>query len=70
MGPAVPTKCKQCGKKVGVPYTAMLAVIPFLIGIGIFYFSSNIIFKIISIIIGILLMSIIHMKYVPLISKE
>ena len=33
LGPAVPATCKACGKKVGVPYMAMLAGIPFLAAI-------------------------------------
>lgn len=33
LGPAAPATCKACGKKVGVPYTAMLALIPGVAGI-------------------------------------
>lgn len=28
LGPALPATCSSCNKKVGVPYTAMLAGIP------------------------------------------
>ena len=70
MGSAVPTKCKQCSKKVGVPYSAMLAVVPFIIAILIAWFIPNLILKGIIIVTGIIIMSIFHMKYVPLISKE
>ena len=31
LGPAVPATCKACGRKIGVPYTAML---PFILFIG------------------------------------
>ena len=33
LGPAVPATCKACGKKVGVPYMAMLATLPLLVPI-------------------------------------
>ena len=33
LGPAVTATCKTCGKKVGVPYMSMLAVVPFLAAI-------------------------------------
>ena len=29
LGPGVPATCKACGEKVGVPYSALLATIPF-----------------------------------------
>jgi hypothetical protein len=33
LGPGVPTECKVCGKKIGVPWISMIAVIPVLLAI-------------------------------------
>ena len=66
MGPAVPKKCRACGKKLGVPYTAMAAVIPFLSAI---FLSSLITFLPLKIAWwtgGFLMMSFIHMCLIPL----
>jgi len=30
LGPAFPTKCKSCGKKVGIPYWSIFTIIPML----------------------------------------
>lgn len=30
LGPLIPTTCKQCRKEVGVPYSAMFIIIPFI----------------------------------------
>ena len=33
LGPAKPATCKLCGKKIGVPYTSLLAFLPFIAAI-------------------------------------
>lgn len=66
LGPAVPATCKACGKKVGVPYAAMLAVIPFVAAILASAFVEPLAFKAALWVGGIIVMSIIHMRWVPL----
>ena len=71
LGPAVPTRCKQCGKKVGVPYSgAMIAILPFIVSILISSFVDSLFLKGLTILIGIIIMSVAYMKYVPLINME
>jgi transcription elongation factor Elf1 len=66
LGPAVPATCKACGKKVGVPYTAMLATIPFLTAILASAFVETVALKAALWIVGAIVMSIIHKRWVPL----
>lgn len=66
LGPAVPTTCKACGKKVGVPYSAVLAVLPLLAAyIGAQSVESSAL-KALFFICGGLLMALIYLKWVPL----
>ncbi len=66
LGPAISAKCKECGKKIGVPFKSMLGVIPFLIA----YFCSEFVdpseLKIVIIILGFIVTSYYHMHLVPL----
>ncbi len=66
LGPAVTATCKTCGKNVGVPYMSMLAVVPFLAAI----FGSALVepfaLKAALWIGGIVVMAVIHMRWVPL----
>ena len=66
LGPAVPATCKACGKKVGVPYTAMLAGIPFLAAV----FGSTLVepfaVKAAMWLCGFVVMAVIHMRWIPL----
>ena len=42
LGPAVPAKCRFCGKKVGVPYWSIATIIPMLMGMIVTpYFVSD-----------------------------
>jgi len=75
LGPAVHTKCRQCGRKVGVPYSSMFAVLPFIISILIslyifLYTEYSFLWIILVNIMGISIMFILHWKWVPLIPKE
>ncbi|MDI6737122.1 MAG: zinc ribbon domain-containing protein [Nanoarchaeota archaeon] len=70
LDPAYPTNCKNCGKKVGVPYSSMLAMLPFIAAVLVSLYMPSLILKGWALIIGIVCMFIIHMKFVPLISKE
>ncbi|MFO7916335.1 MAG: hypothetical protein R6U43_11685 [Candidatus Krumholzibacteriales bacterium] len=69
LGPALPATCKSCGKKVGVPYTAMLAVIPFVAAILGAAFVEPLTFKAVLWVSGFVLMNIIHMRWVPLVPR-
>lgn len=69
LGPAVPATCKACGKKVGVPYTAMLAAIPFLAAILGSAVVEPVALKIALWIGGFVVMTVIHMRWVPLVPR-
>ncbi len=66
LGPALPATCKACGKKVGVPYIAMLAVIPFLVGIVGSAFVEPFALKAALWVGGGVVMGVCHMRWVPL----
>ena len=66
LGPAIPATCKACGKKVGVPYTAMLAALPFFIAIVASAFVESFLVKASLWIAGLLVLSVIHMLWIPL----
>ena len=66
LGPAGRATCKACGKKVSVPYMAMLAVLPVVPAI----FGSALVepfaLKAALWIGGFVAMAVIHMRWVPL----
>jgi len=66
LGPAVPATCKACGKKVGVPYTAILAATPFLVAVVASALIGPWVVKGLVLLVGALAMSVIHMKWIPL----
>jgi endogenous inhibitor of DNA gyrase (YacG/DUF329 family) len=66
LGPAVPAKCKVCGKKVGVPYTSMLAIIPFNAAILASAVVEPFAFKAALWVGGFVVMTFIHMRWIPL----
>lgn len=67
LGPALPATCQVCGKKVGVPYSSMLAMfLPFLIAMIAVSFIDSSITKIAVLAVALLVGTIIHMKWVPL----
>ena len=65
LGPAVPATCQACGEKIGVPYTAMLAGLPFLAAVVV-TLSSPFGWKVAAWTGGALAMSAIHYWWVPL----
>ena len=70
LGPIFPTTCKQCGNKVGVPYSAWFIIALFTITIGLVeFFVDSIMFKIVIWVVVFLIMSVIYLKYVPLVPK-
>ena len=66
LGPALPATCRSCGKKVGVPHTAMIAVIPFGIAIVAARSIEPLAVKALLWIAGFLVMSVVHMLCIPL----
>ena len=66
LGPAVPATCKACGKKVGVPYAAMLAAIPFLTAIAGSTLVEPFALKAVLWAGGFVVMAVCHMRWVPL----
>ncbi len=66
LGPTVPAICKVCGKKVGVPYTALLTVLPFIVCVFAAYAVEDIAIKAALWITGFIAMTVTQMVYVPL----
>jgi hypothetical protein len=66
LGPAVPATCNACGKKVGVPYTTMLAVIPFVAAILASGLIEHFALKAALWVSGCIVMIIIHLLCFPL----
>ena len=66
LGPSVPATCKACGKKVGVPWAAMLAGIPFLTAFLLSGLVESFALKAMLWLAGFVVMSVIHMRWVPL----
>ena len=71
LGPAFPARCKQCGKKVGLPSYTMLTTITTVIPLALYLvdFIEFQPFLLLTVFIGIIL-SIIYLKWIPLIPKE
>lgn len=66
LGPVLSTRCRECGEKVGVPGTAMLAFIPFGGAILAAEFAEPFVLKAALWVVGFVLMSVIDMCWVPL----
>ena len=70
LGPLIPAICKQCGNEVGVPYSAIFFIFPFIIAtvLAVIYIDS-ITLKIAILAVVAIIESVIYLKYVPLIPK-
>jgi hypothetical protein len=67
LGPAVPATCKTCGRKVGVPYTSILTVIPFFAAVLFAHFAIEPFWlKAVVWAGGFTAMSVAHIRWVPL----
>jgi len=66
LGPAIPATCNECTKKVGVPYTALLALIPLIVAYPLSGMVEPFIFKAIIGASGLFITSIIYIYWVPL----
>ena len=70
LGPAIPAVCQTCKRRIGVPWTAMLAALP---GVASIFLAAKLeqlfVFRILLLIAGFALTSLIHMKWVPLVAR-
>ena len=69
LGPVISKNCTHCNERISVPFASMFAIIPFILAISLapnMHLSSVIIFGL----IGFVIMSVIHIKYVPLIHTK
>lgn len=66
LGPAARATCRTCGKKVSVPYTAMLAHVPFGVAILLSPVAEPFWAKVAVLVVGFTVMSVVHMRWVPL----
>jgi len=70
LGPLVPTTCKQCGREVGVPYSSVLLVIPFIIAMVLaMMYLDSVMWKVVILVVLTLIMSVVYLRYIPLIPK-
>ncbi len=69
LGPVNPATCRVCGGKVGVPYSSMWTVFPFVAAIGAATFVGSFPLKAALWAAGFVAMSICHLKLVPLIRR-
>ncbi len=72
LGPAQSASCKRCGKLVSVSFTAMLAVIPFLLSILVasLFASSSWVVAACSLIGGFASMTYMHVFLFPLVPRD
>jgi len=70
LGPTRLVRCQSCGKRVSVSPGAVLAVVPFLIGIGaVWYFRASPL-GIGALVVGLLAMFVVHEYAVPLVRRD
>ena len=70
LGPLIPAVCKECGGEVGIPYYAMLIVIPFIavMILALMYLDSTLL-KVVVFVVLTLIMSFIYLKFIPLVRR-
>jgi hypothetical protein len=69
LGPATSTVCGTCGSRISVPYSGMWTIVPFLLAFVAAQFVSSAAVSVTLIVIGIVVMSWLNYKYVPLVVK-
>jgi hypothetical protein len=70
LGPAAYATCRSCGGAVGVPWSGMWVMIPFLVAIVIAAFVTSTLITVALWIAGGAVMAWLHYRYVPLIAKS
>jgi len=71
LGPAVPTKCRECGHRVGVPWWSIVVGIPFLVAyaLALTYFRGDAIKNFWLGALGAIIMVWLWDSFVPLIKR-
>lgn len=70
IGLFIPTTCKQCGNKVGVPGYAGAFIAIFTIAlVSVAFLVDSIMLKIVIWVVVVLIMGGIYLKYVPLVPR-
>lgn len=70
LGAAVSATCKQCGKKVGVPYLKSMIFVPlFIAAYALGNLMDDATLKMIIWVVGFFIIEVIYLKWVPLIRK-
>jgi predicted RNA-binding Zn-ribbon protein involved in translation (DUF1610 family) len=64
LGPAVPATCQSCGRKIGVPWTSLLAMLPFFVGMQAARLLPGVLSLVLPI-VGMIAMLVLW-RYVPL----
>ena len=66
LGPSVPASCRECRKKVGVPYSSLLAAVPFLVAFLLAPVVQPFALKAALWLAGFTAMTVLHLRWVPL----
>lgn len=70
LGPLLPTTCKQCGGEVGVPYSSILYILPFMAAwVLTMNYIDSIEIKVAILAALTIIMVAVYLKFVPLIPK-
>lgn len=69
LGPAVSTSCKSCGKKISVSWFAVLAAVPFPLGMALAAWTAPSLLAIPIFLAGLAAMFVLHAKCVPLVKR-
>jgi len=70
LGPLVPTTCKQCGREVGVPYSSVFMILPFMAAMAlVIIYVDPVAIKVAVWAALAIIMIVVYLKYIPLIPK-
>jgi hypothetical protein len=69
MGPAEPIRCIQCGQRIGVRWTAMLALVPLAISIMLVAFVNELSARGLIVMVGVVTMGFVHAKLVSIVPR-
>ena len=70
LGPVRSVSCQSCGKRVSVSPVGVLAVVPFLIGIGVAWYFEASPLGIAALVLGAVAMFAVHEYAVPLVRRD
>ncbi len=66
LGPIISMDCNVCGKKIGVPFYSVFAIVPFLIAIQLLSYVESLSLALILAVILIVISAIVNVRWVPL----